>query len=72
MSPQVNFYKNIHNREEIETLLRPYSIQECMSDIEFFPELVQDLIEDHAHIENLDKVLDRMLSHSLKVGGFRL
>jgi len=72
MPPLPDYYKNVPNRAEIETLLAPYDMEECMEDIEFFPELVSDLKDDHPHIENLHTVLDRMLAAALEAGGFRL
>lgn len=43
MAPEQNFYKGIQNRTQIEAVLEPYN----MSDIEFFGEFVEDLVEDH-------------------------
>lgn len=67
-----DFYKQVANRAEIEALLEPYDMHDCMTDIEFFPEFVQDLIDDHPHIKHLDTVLERMLQYALSQGGFGL
>lgn len=72
MPAPVDYYERVSNRGEIETLLAPYDMQECMSDIEFFPELVEDLVEDHPDVKNLRTVLERMLVVALDRGGFRL
>ena len=45
---------------------------ECMSDLEFFPEFMHDLIDDHPGVAHLSTVLDRMLAVALRVGGFGL
>lgn len=72
MPPYSDFYKEVPNRAEIEALLEPYDLIECMSDLDFFPEFVQDLIDDHPHIQNLNTVLERMLRYALLEGGFGL
>jgi len=39
---------------------------ECMSDTEFFGELVEDLVDEHPNVPNLRTVLERMLVAALK------
>ena len=72
MAPDVNYYKNIPNPAEIEAIFEPYDMAECMSDLEFFPEFMHDLIDDHPGVAHLSTVLDRMLAVALRVGGFGL
>lgn len=59
------FYKHIPNRVQIEAILNPYNMKECMADAEFFGELYWDLIEEHPNVPNLQIVLERMLVASL-------
>ena len=56
-----DFYTNIPNRVQIESILKPYDIQDCMADFEFFSEFYWDLIEEHPTIPHLQIVLERML-----------
>lgn len=72
MAPRINYYKDVPNRAEIEALFEPYDMEECMSDIEFFAEFKQDLIDDHPHIKNLQLVLDRMMRVAFNRAGFGL
>ena len=61
-----HFYKNIPNRVQIESILKPYDMKECMSDSEFFGEFYLDLVDEYPNVPNLQMVLERMLVASLE------
>ena len=61
-----DFYKNIPNRVQIEFILKPYDIKECMADSEFFGEFYWDLVDEYPNVPNLQIVLERMLVASFE------
>ena len=66
MAPEQNFYNGIQNRTQIEAVFEPYNMDDCVSDIEFFGEFVEDLVDEHPNVPNLRIVLERMLVASLE------
>jgi hypothetical protein len=58
------FFKGIVNTAEIKLILKQYEVAyEKESDIEFFDELQNGIIEDHPNTENLSIVLERILCY---------
>lgn len=59
------FYKDVENVKEIQTLFKEYDIEEIAKDIEHYSAMYGDLVAEHPHIPNLEKVMERMLSFLL-------
>jgi hypothetical protein len=57
-----NFYKGIDNTVEIKLILNQYEVAyEKESDVEFFDELQNGILEDYPNTPNLSIVLERIL-----------
>tara|TARA_B100000780_G_C21002785_1_gene401235 strand:- start:625 stop:846 length:222 start_codon:yes stop_codon:yes gene_type:complete len=57
-----NFYKNIDNKNDIQLILKQYEVAyEKESDVEFFDELQNGILEDYPNTPNLATVLERIL-----------
>lgn len=57
-----NFYKNIDNKNDIQLILKQYEVAyEKESDVEFFDELQNGILEDYPNTPNLSIVLERIL-----------
>ena len=60
-----NFYKDVENVKEIQAVFKEYEIEEIAKDIEQYSAMYGDLGDEHPHIPNLEKVMERMLSFLL-------
>ena len=57
-----NFYKDIDNKNDIQLILKQYEVAyEKESDVEFFDELQNGILEDYPNTPNLSIVLERIL-----------
>ena len=57
-----NFYKDIDNKNDIQLILKQYEVAyEKESDVEFFDELQNGILEDYPNTPNLSTVLERIL-----------
>jgi len=57
-----NFYKDIDNKNDIQLILKQYEVAyEKESDVEFFDELQNGIMEDYPNTPNLSIVLERIL-----------
>lgn len=57
-----NFYKDIDNKNDLQLILKQYEVAyEKESDVEFFDELQNGILEDYPNTPNLSTVLERIL-----------
>lgn len=57
-----NFYHGIDNKNDIQLILKQYEVAyEKESDVEFFDELQNGILEDYPNTPNLSIVLERIL-----------
>jgi len=57
-----NFYHGIDNKNDIQLILKQYEVAyEKESDVEFFDELQNGILEDYPNTPNLSNVLERIL-----------
>lgn len=57
-----NFYRDIDNKNDIQQILKQYEVAyEKESDVEFFDELQNGILEDYPNTPNLSIVLERIL-----------
>ena len=58
-----NILKSI--KKSIKVIVKEYELEDVMKDPEDFGEMFGDLVDEHPHIKNLDKVLERMLIYAI-------
>ena len=62
----VDFYKGVDNDKEIHALLKEYEMGKIVQDVEHFTAMRHDMVDEHPNVQNLEKVLDRILEYILK------
>tara|TARA_B110000091_G_scaffold46583_1_gene51062 strand:- start:745 stop:1005 length:261 start_codon:yes stop_codon:yes gene_type:complete len=64
---QIDFYKNIANRDEIKAILARYEIEieKDVEELEHFCEIMADIKEESSHVPNIATVIERMVYHVL-------
>ena len=57
-------YKDVQNRLEIETILKQYDVdmETEAQDIVKFSQLILDMVEENPSVDDLEMVLNRLLS----------
>ena len=61
------FYKDIHNHLEIKQILQEYDVKyDKETDLDFFDELTNVILEEYPAVSNLDIVLERILIYLTK------